>query len=349
MRIALFLVLLLSQLSALSQFNFSGRVSQGNEGNAIYLSLVEDYRKTSRVYLEQIISKTTVDSLGFFNFTGDNLLKDNRIYRLHLDGCSNNPEASHFMGSCDDSKSVLFLANNGDTINFPTSFEDQALCTITSTNPNSSMLLEIESLKEEMIFDFVDYRSEANRKLNLEKWFATLQKFGEDSNEPLAELLIYDYLSDKRNETYAHYLKDVASSTYYDQLLDRLNTSYPNAVFTKQFEAEVTVDRQLANFGGSSDWSWKWAALILLGLSLILNLYLLITKKTASRSKANNLLQKLTPQEQKIVQQILMDKSNKEIASELFVSHSTIKTHINNLYKKLEVSSRQEIASLFKK
>jgi len=45
----------------------------------------------------------------------------------------------------------------------------------------------------------------------------------------------------------------------------------------------------------------------------------------------------------------LNDKSNKEIALALFVSHSTIKTHINNVYKKLEVSSRQEIVSLLKK
>ncbi|WP_136465791.1 response regulator transcription factor [Flagellimonas onchidii] len=349
MKIALFLILLLSHLSLLGQYSFSGYVSKVNEGNAIYLSLVEDYRKTSRVYLEQIISKTKVDSLGFFNFTGDNLLKDNRIYRIHLDGCSNNSEARHFLGSCPYSKSVLFIANNGDTIAFPTSFEDQALCTITSTNSKSSLLLEIEALKEEMIFDFVDYRSETNRKLNLEKWFTTLQKFGEDSNEPLVELLIYGFLSDKSNETYSHYLGDVVSNDYYDQVLERLNTAYPNTDFTQQFEAEVTVDRQLANFKDSTNWNWKWAVLLLLVLSLGLNLYLLITRKSAARAKTNDLLQKLTPQEQKIVQQILMDKSNKEIASELFVSHSTIKTHINNLYKKLEVSSRQEIVSIFNK
>ncbi|MGW9683979.1 response regulator transcription factor [Flagellimonas sp. 2504JD1-5] len=349
MRTVLFLVLVLSWSTILCQYSFSGYVSKENHGNSIYLSLVEDYRKTSRIYLEQIISKTAIDSSGFFLFKGDNLLMDNRLYRLHLDGCSDNSDTSHFLGTCNSSKSVLFIANNNDTLEFPTSFEDQALCTIISTNPKSSLILEVEALKEEMIFDFADYRSETNRKLNSEKWFTTLQSFGEDSQEPLVELLVYDFLSDKRNETHAHYLQEVVSNNYYDQLLNRLTENYPNADFTKQFEAEITTDRHLANFQKSNNWDWKWVFAILLGLSIGLNIYLVASRKYRTRSRINHLLQKLTPQEQKIVQQILMDKSNKEIASALFVSHSTIKTHINNLYKKMEVSSRQEIIAIFKK
>ena len=45
---------------------------------------------------------------------------------------------------------------------------------------------------------------------------------------------------------------------------------------------------------------------------------------------------------------MLENKTNKEIASALFVSVSTIKTHINNLYKKLEVTSREEMVLRFK-
>jgi DNA-binding CsgD family transcriptional regulator len=40
-------------------------------------------------------------------------------------------------------------------------------------------------------------------------------------------------------------------------------------------------------------------------------------------------------------------KSNKEIASELFISHNTVKTHINNIYKKLAISNREELNSFF--
>jgi DNA-binding NarL/FixJ family response regulator len=37
-------------------------------------------------------------------------------------------------------------------------------------------------------------------------------------------------------------------------------------------------------------------------------------------------------------------KANKQIARELFVSLGTVKTHINNLYRKLDISSRTQAA-----
>ena len=39
--------------------------------------------------------------------------------------------------------------------------------------------------------------------------------------------------------------------------------------------------------------------------------------------------------------------SNKAIADALFISVSTVKTHINNIYAKLDISSRKEVAGFF--
>ncbi|MEZ4810766.1 MAG: helix-turn-helix transcriptional regulator [Allomuricauda sp.] len=349
MRFFVFLFLFLNAAVSFGQYSFSGEVAQENAGKAIYLSLVEDYRKSSRVYLDQIVWKAKVDSLGHFQFTGNNLADNNRVYRIHLDGCSEDSQATHFLGQCNNSKSVLFIAHNRDTVQFPSSFGDQSLCTINSTNPKSSLLLEVEALKEHMIYDFMDFPSEANKKLNLEKWFDTLHDFGKESGEPLAELYIYDFLSDKRNETYGFYLQDVSTNAYYEALSQRLQTQYPNAIFTREYAAEIATDKQLAAFNKPKTWDWKWMLLALFVLSMGANAYFFVTRKAKLKEKTDSLFQKLTPQEQKIVEQILEDKSNKEIAAKLFVSHSTIKTHINNLYKKLGVNSREEIVAIFKK
>ena len=51
-----------------SQFKYSGQVSELHANQKVYLSLIDDYRKTSRVYLDQIIQTTIADSLGFFTF-----------------------------------------------------------------------------------------------------------------------------------------------------------------------------------------------------------------------------------------------------------------------------------------
>ena len=191
--------LLLWSFQSYSQYSFEGQIAENVDGKTVYLSIIEDYRKLSRPYLEQIIKKTTIDTVGYFKFQGDNLSSDNRIYRIHMDECSEeNLDSKHFLGRCDNSRSILFIANNSDSIRFPTSFADEILCEITSTNSKSDAFLQIDALKEEMAFDFYDFRSEANRKLNSKKWFKTLQDFGKTLNEPLAELYIFDFLSDKR-------------------------------------------------------------------------------------------------------------------------------------------------------
>jgi len=346
MRFFVLILLFVNSYVLFGQYHISGQVSPENAGNAIYLSLVEDYRKSSRVYLDQIVQKSEVDSLGHFYFEGNNLSNQNRIYRIHLDGCSDNTGANHFLGRCNNSKNVLFIANNKDTLQFPTSFEDQALCTITSTNTKSGLLLEIEGLKEHMAYDFADYPSEAKKKLNLAKWFNTLHTFGKEANEPLAELYIYDFLSDKRNETFRFYLEDLTTTDYYENLSERLTTNYPETEFTHQYQAEISTDKELASFNRPKSSKWNRTIIALLAVSLLGNVLFFLAKK---KKNSSQLLEKLTPQEQKIVNLMLENKTNKEIASELFVSVSTIKTHINNLYKKLDVSSREEVALRFKK
>lgn len=58
-------------------------------------------------------------------------------------------------------------------------------------------------------------------------------------------------------------------------------------------------------------------------------------------------LKTLSRKEQEVLSRILQCKSNQQICDELFISLSTLKSHINHIYKKIGVCSRQEIFSLF--
>ena len=53
----------------------------------------------------------------------------------------------------------------------------------------------------------------------------------------------------------------------------------------------------------------------------------------------------LTKREQEILALILQGKSNKAIEAELFISSKTVKNHVYNLYQKLGVKSRLELAN----
>jgi DNA-binding NarL/FixJ family response regulator len=57
-------------------------------------------------------------------------------------------------------------------------------------------------------------------------------------------------------------------------------------------------------------------------------------------NKVSEVFHNLTSQERKVLEQIHNGKRNKEIASILNVDISTIKTHINNIYKKKRIHTR---------
>ena len=331
-----------------AQYQFKGEVTQENANQSVYLSLIENYRKSSRIYSNQIIKKTKTDANGRFIFEGDNLSAQNRIYRIHIDGCTDTTtEGSHFLRDCNYVQSVVFIAKKGDTITFPLLQNNQALCEIASTNSKSALLLEINTLKEEMILDFMDYRSEASQSLNFEKWFAIFQEFGEQNKEPLADLYFYDFLSDRASETHSFYLSDIENNSYYEELNIRLTNRYPDASFTTQYQNEINADRIIINKPSEKARSSFWPYIFWGGILFLILQVAYFNFKKRERRKKKNPFDALTTQERTIMVKISEGKSNKEIATELFISLSTVKTHINNLYKKLEVSSREEIKALF--
>ncbi len=339
-------------IHAKAQFSFSGQIDAEEWDTTVYLSVVEDYRKLSGIYTDQVIAKTKANAKGFFQFNGNLLEKDNRIYRIHIDKCSENQqEFNHFNGYCEDSMEFLFIANNTDTLELPASFDNQLFCLVESNNPKADAFLKIDSLKNEMRFAYSEVRSEASKKLNNKKWFKTFQDFGEQLEEPLAELAIYSYLSDRRGELHNFYLEDLRNNTYYAELRTRLEEEYPNSSYTNQYKNEVEADlfRIEESLNTSSRFSWTALLSVLLFISIGINIIFLVEKRKQKQTKTEDLKANLSKQEQVVLELILENKSNKDIAEALFLSVSTVKSHTNNIYKKLDVNSRSDVKSLFSK
>ena len=350
LRLGFFMLFLVSGL-ANAQYHFSGYVDKSKWHENVYLSIIDDYRHLSGVFDEQIIDKVEADSTGYFEFTGNLLEDDYRIYKIHIDNCEDEQqELNHFAGHCDDSKEILFIARDTDTIEFPFSFDYQMFCDVKSTNEKAIALVKIDSLKDEMKYAYSTFRSEANRTLNNKKWFKTLQDFGKSLNEPLAELYIYAFLSDRSNSLHQHYLEDLRTNSYYEDLLSRLSIAHPNSPYVKQYSNELSSDEFiLGNQKEKQAFNWNYLIYILLFGSVLTNILLFSSfKKFKDKVESNN-KEQLTRQEQNILNLLLEDKSNKEIADALFVSLSTVKTHVNNIYKKLNVQNRDEAKSLFNK
>ena len=88
--------------------------------------------------------------------------------------------------------------------------------------------------------------------------------------------------------------------------------------------------------------------LIIAFLVLILSFGIILGRSKDSKQVTHGSESKLSDREQEIVQLITSGKKNTEIANELFVELSTIKSHINNIYKKENVRSRNELKEKYR-
>lgn len=57
-------------------------------------------------------------------------------------------------------------------------------------------------------------------------------------------------------------------------------------------------------------------------------------------------VEKLTPKESQIVELVVEGFKNREIASRLFLSEQTIKSHLGRIFKKLQVRNRSQLVSM---
>ncbi|MBX9971782.1 response regulator transcription factor [Cytobacillus firmus] len=70
----------------------------------------------------------------------------------------------------------------------------------------------------------------------------------------------------------------------------------------------------------------------------------LLTHLTNKNSTERQPLEELTKRELEVLREIAKGKSNKEIASSLYITEKTVKTHVSNLLSKLDLADRTQAA-----
>lgn len=338
-----FLLLLISfQLKA--QFYFSGVVNEDFIDSTVYLTTIDDYNKSSLFLTEKIIQESTIDSLGQFSFKGDFLSDKNKFYKIYVDKCNENiTDYNHLLNHCDDSNYVIFIANNNDEIYFPLNDFEQMFCSVQYTRNENIAIHKIDSVQETLLVNLQDSKSDKQRNIIYKNYFKKLQKYSKTLNEPLAELYAYQLYSDEKSFSRISYLQDLESSKYYKDLESRLEEKYPNSHYLAQYKEDLYRDNVHDHIGNFNVIIAILSALLV--ISLLVNFFLVYKKR-----KKNTIVDYksvLSPQEQKVFELMNEKITNKEIAEKLFISVSTVKTHINNIYSKLGISSRKEIHQFF--
>ncbi|MCF6279047.1 MAG: helix-turn-helix transcriptional regulator [Flavobacteriaceae bacterium] len=335
-------LLCISKLQA--QFEFSGTVSKDFINSTVYLTSIDDYNKSTLFLTEQIIQESEIDSSGNFIFKGDFLSKKNKFYKIYIDKCNESvTDYNHLLNHCDDSNFIIFIANNSDKIHFPLNSFSQMFCDLKYSRKQNIAIHQIDSIQEILLTPLLYSKSDTQRKIIYNNYFEKLQKYSQTFDEPLAELYAYHIYSDTKSFSRSYYLDDLKTSDYYTNLLKKLKSKYPKSQYTKQFKEDLKRDS--INFKENTFDITTILLGSLLALSLFVNFILIRKKKKKKITVDYKTI--LSPQEQKVFELMQEKLANKEIADQLFISLSTVKTHINNIYSKLSISSRKDIHQFF--
>ena len=152
------------------------------------------------------------------------------------------------------------------------------------------------------------------------------------------QILTVKLIATKRLEEKRLLELDIAKNPdYYLALLDELKASdipADNYLFLEKKLAYLTKARV------EQKYAWSKVVIAVLATGLLVFIVFSLRQSGKKTEKGNP---DLSGQEKTIKSLILQGKTNKEIAAELFISVSTVKTHITHIYRKLNVGSRSEL------
>lgn len=340
-----------------SQYLIEGRIEnlESNPNYIAYLSIVENWDDFRNINKESIIKYSQIDSLGYFKFSGNEFSNEKGFYRIHFAPKNNSTLILGFPKNY-----VNFILSNKDSISL-----DLKSKTFASIVNVSSSINENEKLKE--LSSKIDNYKVQIFQSSIENQESSIIETNSDS------LDIYNSNNNTFNNNQLNLLKEKQKQYLLSQiklsnkpLLNMYSVYYANLDYTEYPDIYKELSKNLKNTEYKESYhtslnqfislnsheekskkiSYLYVLLICISIicgALIVYLIILKQKNKPSHKNLNNQTSALTSKESQIYNLILQHKTNKEIASELFISSSTVKTHINNIYRKLGIKSRKEL------
>ncbi len=345
--ILLGLLLLCLALPGRAAYEVKGKVNLSDSWQPkVFMAMVEKLSDYYRASPDLIVDIAPIDADGNFVFQGNQLPDENRFYRLYMMKEQNTDyDACLYVGG-DDHNFVHVILNND------TQLEITADSTYFSPfgnyhirgDRNNHLMRELSRLVYPSFY-FYEIKFPTELRLSEERLFNDLLNFADTCKSPIVALAAIN------NTDMDEYFASHRNSYLY--FAERLRQEMPNDTYTKNYLRKLKF---YSAEDGASIPPWLWGiialqSLLIAGLGVGL---LMLWQKTRTTPAATleptpaevDSGELLTLKEQEILDLIQQGKSNKEIASLLFIEISTVKTHINKIYAKLGVKSRKEVLQL---
>lgn len=287
----------------------------------IYLGKVSLEEETTIV---KEVTWSPITKNGSFSFQRKHISDKDAVYRLYV-----NPVAKVINDTI--LKQQDFISSKKDRIFFSKGLDANYKSSSAADAEWQKMLQYEEKIdKQKRVLSEVEIAVEDTIS---EAYAAKLKSYTKDS----LKILLVKLIGIQQLAKKGLLDKDInENKSYYLDFLSQLKESDMQAAeyqFLSRRLAYLTQDVIVQKY------QWSKTINALLGIFISGLLFFIYRLKR----KQKVVLAHLSKQEKNIQILILQGKSNKEIANELFISLSTVKTHITNIYSKLKVSNRKEL------
>ena len=325
-----YLLLLIASLSISwtlpAQFRIEGSVQADSTWEPIvYLSLIPSLEDMYTISSDMIAMQAEVNADGKFVLQADYVPEGDRFYRLHMSK-KGDPPSTIMLGGKDQNH--CFLIGNA---NFSCSLSVESDSLIWGNLKLSSCYVNPGLLQIEKIL--AEYESNASGDFSLGREF--LQIARDEKLRRLADSsqnLLLSLYALSQTHIKAHLKEDPA---YYKSFFEKWEKS--SSPYLEEFRQEYSWD-----FVGTEKTD-SFYFYFFFGLLFGIPIWPIIQFLKKSQQENPSLrLNELSIQERKIFSMIQEGKSNKEISEVLHIEPSTVKSHVRNLYGKLQISSRKE-------
>ncbi len=320
----------------LQAYVISGSVNmQGDWQYQIYLATIDkldDYYGTSA---SSVINTGIIDEHGHFSISGENLPESPQYYRLYLIKEEHSEfNACLFVGGEEHNFIHLLLENETEVSikHGEDTFAPFGDYTIKGDKANHGMKALSSLVYPSYIFYEIKFPSAL--QFSEDKLNRDLFHFADTCAHSLVALAALN------NTDYDKYFQ--AENERYKQMGKRLQNELKDHPYTKDYFRKM---RYYGDFSSEKTSYLPWYLFGLAGLGLLILWFQNIQlRRSLQRIQPETPVKQppFTPQEMKILQLISEGHSNKEIAANLFIELSTVKSHINKLYAKMDVKNRGE-------
>jgi DNA-binding CsgD family transcriptional regulator len=323
--IILILVLVFSLNQKLkSQPGIKGRISIDTTiwSPVAYLSLIPDFDNMYSISYEMIIDKSVIDSSGRFSFNTKYLPDEDNLYRIHISK-KGDPPATLIIGGKDENN-FFVIANKKSGLMIKDTCNSQFTknIVVSGYSPNG-MMKQVDRIATYL--DSIDYNaSNVKPELIRNSIFSQLRQIADTCSNPLVSL--YAIYKSRFERNYSQ------NQQFYKNYLAKWKGEQSS--YFVEFRKKIPVSNKNTFLP------------LLTGSLLFIIAFVIFFASFKLHKKKRNVLKDLSVQERKIYALIQEGKSNKEISDILMISLSTVKSHVNNIYSKLDVNSRKEVLNL---